>query len=423
MVRIDAGPPGWRHVLYGVFHPEGVDQVLHDPVRWTKQAPQWDEMRAAMGDGLFTSQGDTWHRQRRFVAPVMTRRRVLGSYAPVAVEEMGRVADRWAGQPGVVDVHTEMVGFTVRFITRVLLGVDVEDALPVLHGVAPAFSQGVRRRSASPHPLPMWVPTPTNRRLAAAVRGHRGLVDDIVARRRAAGEGGDDLLGLLLAARDPQGTGDASGTAERGGPEALTDDELTDQVLGFLLAGHETTATTLALALLRLAADPHWQQVLHDEVDAVLGDRAPTAEDLPRLVWTDRVVREVLRMWPSAPTTVRQAPEGDRVLGFDLPPGAVALLSPYATHHSPELWPEPDRFDPERFADPLPGGHRYAWFPFGAGPHACVGAQLAMLEATLGLAVLLQRFRLATELAEPPVDVGIVLRPSAPLPVRVSLRG
>ncbi len=417
VVRIDAGPPGWRHVLYGVFHPDGVEQVLvHDAHRLTKQAPQYRELRAALGDGLFTSEGETWHRQRRFVAPVLTRRRILGSYAPVAVEEMQTVARRWQGG-GVVDVHAEMVGFTVRFITRVLLGVDVQDALPVLSAVADDFNHGVRLRSASPHPLPMWVPTRTNRRLGAAIRAHRALVDEVVAGRRASGAAGDDLLGLLLAARDP----DADGTGQA--RASLSDTELTDQVLAFLLAGHETTATVLALSLLRLAADPHWQQVLHDEVDEVVGDRPPTAEDLPRLVWTERVVKEVLRMWPSAPTTVRLAPEGDTVLGHRLPPGAVVLVSPYATHHSPDLWPEPDRFDPERFSDPLPGGHRYAWFPFGAGPHACVGAQLAMVEATLGLAVLLQRFTLTTELAEPPVDIGIVLRPAGPLPVRVTARG
>jgi len=305
-----------------------------------------------------------------------------------------------------------MVGFTVRFIVRVLLGVDVHDALPVLHAAAPGFNQGVRRRSLSPHPWPMWVPTGTNRRLAAAIRDHRSLVDGIVARRRASAAGGEDLLGLLLAARDP----------DSDGQEALSDTEITDQVLAFLLAGHETTATVLALALLRLAAEPAWQQVLHDEIDAVVGDRSPSAEDLPRLVWTERVVREVLRLWPSAPTTVRLAPDGDTVLGRRIPPGAVVLVSPYATHHSPDLWPEPDRFDPERFVDPLPGGHRYAWIPFGAGAHACVGAQLAMVEAVLGLAVLLQRFRLRTDLREPPLDIGIVLRPSGPLPVHVTHR-
>ena len=420
VVRMDVGPPGWRRVVYGVFHPDGVERVLvHDPHRLTKQAPQYQELRAALGDGLFTSEGERWHRQRRFVAPVLTRRRVLASYAPVAVEEMETVAARWGdglggrgGGERTVDVHAEMVGFTVRFIVRVLLGVDVHDALPALHAAEPGFNQGVRRRSISPRPLPMWVPTGTNRRLAAAIRDHRALVDGIVARRRLVEAGGEDLLGLLLAARDPGPDGE----------EALSDTEITDQVLAFLLAGHETTATVLALALLRLAADPSWQQVLHDEIDTVVGDRPPCAEDLPRLVWTDRVVREVLRLWPSAPTTVRLAPDGDVVMGHRLPPGAVVLVSPYATHHSPDLWPEPDRFDPARFIDPLPGGHRYAWIPFGAGAHACVGAQLAMVEAVLGLTVLLQRFRLSADLTEPPLDVGIVLRPAGPLPVRVSPR-
>lgn len=417
VVEVVAGPPGWRHRLFAVTHPDGVERVLvQDHLRMTKQAPQYGELRAALGDGLFTSEGEVWHRQRRFVAPVLTRRRVLGSYAPVAVTEMAAVAERWeqAARTGAsVDVHADMVGFTVRFVCRVLLGADVENALPVLSAVATDFNTGVVRRSQSPHPSPRWLPTPTNRRLAAAVRAHRSLVEDLVARRRAAGTGGDDLLGLLLAARDP---------APGSGAVALSDREVSDQVRAFLLAGHETTATTLALALLRLAADGHWQQVVSDEVASVVGDRLPEAADLPALVRTEHVVKEVLRLWPSAPTTVRLAPDGDDVLGYRIPPGAVVLLSPYATHHSPDLWPDPDRFDPDRFADPLPGGHRYAWIPFGAGPHACVGAQLAMTEAVLGLAVLLQRFRLRTHLADPPLDVGIVLRPGGRLPVVPSLR-
>ena len=148
--------------------------------------------------------------------------------------------------------------------------------------------------------------------------------------------------------------------------------------------------------------------MLHAEVDQVVGDRPPAAADLAQLVQTDHVVREVLRLWPAAPSTARVAPDGDEVLGRHIPPGATILLSPYATQRSARWWPEPERFDPGRFDDPLPGGHRYAWYPFGAGAHACVGMHLALMEAVLGLATLLQRFEVSAVRDDLPVETGIV---------------
>ncbi len=407
VVRIDVGPPGWRQVLHGVFHPDGVERVLvADPHRLTKQSPMYQELRRALGDGLFTSEGERWKRQRRVLAPALTRRRVLGSYAPMAVTEMTRVADRWAAAADAgetVGARDDMVDFTVRFIGRVLVGADVEFALPVVRSTVPALNRSIMRRGLAAHRLPFAVPTPTNRRMAAAVEENERLVAELVRRRRAAAEG-DDLVGLLLR------TGE------------LDDAEVADQVMTFLFAGHETTATTLAIALHRLAVDPVLQEALRAEVDAVAGDRPPTAADLPGLVGTDHVVREVLRLWPSAPSTARVAPVEDEVLGHRIPAGATVLLSPYATQRSARWWPEPQRFDPGRFADPLPGGHRWAWFPFGAGAHACVGMHLALMEAVLGLATLLQRVEWTTEETSVATDVGIVLRPAGPVPLAVRRR-
>ncbi|RJK94268.1 cytochrome P450 [Vallicoccus soli] len=418
VVRLVAGPPGWRHVLHGVFSPEGVEQVLVDGAgRTSKRSSGYEELRAVLGDGVLTSEGERWRRQRRAVAPALTRRRTTGPYAAAAVEEAQRVAAEWEGPAASgrpVDVHRAMVGFTARFVGRVLLGADVADAVPRLMAVAPDFNREVLRRGQQPHPVPRSWPTPANRRLAAAVAEQRDVVDGLLAQRLARGAdgdggGGEDLLGLLLQGR------------ARGG-EDLDDRELADQVLVFLLAGHETTATALALALVELARSPRWQGALQDEVDAVLGDRPPGGADLPRLVLAERVVREVLRLYPSAPAVPRLAPEGLRVCGHDLPPGATVVVSPWVVHRDPALWPHPLRFDPSRFEAALPGGHRCAWFPFGAGPRACVGMQLALAEAVLALATLLRRYRLSTHLDAVPLVAGIALRPDGPLPVRVHRR-
>jgi cytochrome P450 len=253
----------------------------------------------------------------------------------------------------------------------------------------------------------------------------RDIVEGIVAARRAITSTGrdtlpsdrrhEDLLGLLLAARDSPVNGDAG--------DALSDAEIADQVLVFLLAGHETTATTVACALVELARHPEWQEVVHHEVDRVVGERQVTGADAPALVWTDRVARETLRLYPAAHSVSRLAPNGDVILGHRIPPGADVLVSPWVTQRSPLLWPSPERFDPARFECPLPGGHRFAWFPFGAGPHACIGAQLAMLEATLVLATLLRAYRLGTEIERIPLAAGITLRPAARLPLTLTARG
>ena len=171
-----------------------------------------------------------------------------------------------------------------------------------------------------------------------------------------------------------------------------------------------------------LAQHPQWQEALHEEVDAVVGARAVTGADVPALVQTDRVVRETLRLYPAAHTVGRKAAHGEVLLGHRIPPGGNVLVSPWATQRSPALWPHPHRFDPERFAAPNPGGTRYAWFPFGAGPHACIGAQLAMLEATMVLASLVQAYRFDTEITDIPLLPGITLRPAAALPIRLTAR-
>jgi len=421
VVRLDAGPPGWRTTLHAVFSPDGVEQVLGQPDRLVRRTPAFGELRETIGDGLVTSEGEVWRRQRRLVAPAFTRRRLVPGYAEAVGREAAAAVERWSraavrGEP--VDAHAEMVTVTARVIGWVLFGTDIGEALPRLVRMGPFVNALLLRRSVTPHPLPRWVPTATNRRLAAAVAEMREIVDEIIAQRsREAGPTAVDrrranLLDLLLAP-----AADGSDAAP------LTHDEVADQVLVFLLAGHETTATTLAFALYELARHPQWQEELRREVDEVVGARPVEGTDVPSLVQVDHVVRETLRLYPAAHTVGRRVPDDGEVLaGHRIPPRANVVVSPWATQRSPELWPDPDRFDPERFAVPLPGGTRHAWFPFGAGPHACIGAQLSLLESTMVLATVVQAYRLDTDLDAVPLRAGITLRPAAPVPVRLTRR-
>ncbi len=415
VARIDVGPPGWRTTFYSVSSPDAVLQVLGQPDLYSKNTPAYREVRLALGNGMLTSEGEVWHRQRRFLAPVFTRRRIENSYAEIMVEEAQRLVASWtaaaaAGEP--VDAHAAMIEVTSRIIGRILFGADMSAAIPRIMRVA-FVNEAVMMRGLVPHAMPMWVPTPSNRRLIAGLGEMRGVVADIVTARRSgrAEQPTDDMLGLLLEARDDQNSRDR-----------LSDQEVADQVLIFLLAGHETTATTLACLLIELARSGQWQEAVRSELSQVLVGRPPKASDLSTLPMTGWAVREAMRMYPAAHSVGRSAERDDVLCGHRIPAGSSVIVSPWAIHHSPKVWDQPDVFDPGRFDLPdgrHPGGHRYAWFPFGAGPHTCVGMQLAMLEAPLVLATVLQTFRVRTDLSAIPLTPAISLRPAAELPVRL----
>ena len=414
LVRIVAGPPGWRMAFYSVAAPELVSEILGHPDRFDKNVPTYRQMRWALGNGMLTSEDEVWHRQRRFLAPIFTPRRITTQYAPVMADEAAQLVDRWReaeARGETVDANADMVNLTSRIIGRILFGTDLSLALPQIRNVK-FVSDELLRRGLAPHPVPMRIPTSANRRLAAGLADLRGLVATIIAERRSQGghpAEAQDMLGMLLQARDDENRQDR-----------LTDAEVADQALVFLLAGHDTTGSTLACLLVELARSPQWQAILREEVHRVLGGRPPTAEDIPHLVWTGRAVREAMRMYPAAHTIGRSAKKDEILNGFHIPAGSILLLSSWAVHHSPTIWPDPDTFDPRRFDVPVgefPGGHRHAWFPFGAGPRACVGMQLAMVEVPLVLAAIISAFSLSTELTSIPVDPAISLHPASALPV------
>jgi cytochrome P450 len=250
----------------------------------------------------------------------------------------------------------------------------------------------------------------------AGLRQTRQIVDDLIARRRASGvtEPVNDMLGLLLAARD------ADNEADR-----LSDSEVADQATLFLLAGHDTTSVTLSCVLLQLARHPDWQDRLRGEVDSVLDGRAPTAADLPSLSWTGRAVRETLRLFPAA-HGVGRSTYVDQVLGgYRIPAGVWVEVSIWGVQHSARVWPEPERFDPTRFDLPegqAPGGHRFAYLPFGAGVRACIGMPISLTEVQITLATILQAYVVTTPLTAIPVHAAITLLPTGRVPIVVRPR-
>jgi cytochrome P450 len=412
LVRFVAGPPGLRLDIYAVFHPDGVQQVLASASsRYTKDNLFYREIAAILGDGLLTSEGEVWRQQRRTLQPLFTRRRVA-TYGELMAREAALLVDRWrpfAKRAEPVDLDTEMTRLTLRVVGQVLFGSSVDQAVPVILSAMPVLSEHARRRGLSPVRLPASWPTPANRRAARAQHALYEVTDQIIA--QAGADGGEDLVTLLLNARDP----------ETGSP--LDPKEIRDQILIFLLAGHETTSTALTFALHLLGHHPEAQRRLREEVDTTLAGRAATASDLPALPYTAMVIKEAMRLYPPAYATGRLTWDGDKLLGHAIPPRSVVTVSMWATHRHPDFWAEPERFDPERFVPALEAGrHRYAYFPFGGGARACIGGHFAMLEAVLALATVAQAYELRTAPDPVPLTTGITLRPARPLPCVVTPR-
>nr|BFD94467.1 cytochrome P450 [Kitasatospora sp. Xyl93] len=411
VVRFQAGPPGLRADFYGVFSPDGVRQVLAgEAANFRKENSFYDELRTSVGNGLLTSQDAVYQRQRRMVQPLFTRRRVDG-YADALAQEAQSLAERWRAVPGgVVDAAEETSRFALRAVARILFGADVEQAVAVVHHSFPVLGEYVKERGYAPVRLPRSWPTPSNRRGARAQRALYGVCDRIISERAARGgdEDADDLLTLLGRARDDDG-------------ERLDPAELRDQVLVFLLAGHETTATALAFALHLLALHPEQRRLAREEARTVLAGRAPTAADLDALPYITRVLKEAMRLYPSAALGGRRAVAETVIDGYVIPAGAQVVVAPLVTHRHPDHWVDPERFDPDRFLPEAERArHRYAWFPFGGGPRACIGQHFSMLEAVLALGVLLRDFDVEAVDRRVALAQGITLRAASPMRIRVA---
>jgi cytochrome P450 len=415
VARLAVGPPGLRLDLYCVFHPDGVREVLAGSREgYSKRNRFYRQIAEALGSGLLTSGGELWQHQRRLIQPLFTRRQIA-SYADLMAEEAATVASRWerAGGDGRgVDANGEMVRLTLRVVGRSIFGDDVERAVEVLDSAFPVLNRRTFRRAMSPMAAPPSWPTADNRRAARAREALYGVVDELIARRARAGAEGDDLVSRLLSARDPD-TG-----------EAMDVQQVRDEALIFLLAGHETTSTALTFTLHLLGRHPREQAKVQDELDAVLAGRPPTTDDLPALGRTTMAIKEAMRLYPPAYALGRRSEAKTEIGGYVIPAGSNVLVSQYATHRHPQFWDDPERFDPARFTpEREEARHRYAYFPFGAGPRACIGSHFAMLEAVIAVAVLLQRCHVRSQLAEVPLDTqGITLRARGPVPLEVTAR-
>lgn len=408
LARFRIGPPGLGFVFDAVFHPEGARRVLATDARdYDKGVPVVTELARVFGDGLVTSEGARWALHRRIIQPQFTRQRVH-SYTGMVAEEARRLVESWRGAAGSgrpVDLHEGAVRFSLGVLERTVLGGRVGGAVPVLEETLPALNQHVARRGLSPVRLPAWVPTTANRRAERARAALHGLVGGLVQERQRVGPGGQDLISRLLEAEDPETGTSLDAAAVRN--EAVT----------FLVAGQETTASALAFTLDLLGRHQAVQDAVRKEAVRVLGKGPAVPAAAQELELAGRVVHETLRLLPPVHTLVRRARRPVEVLGRRLPAGRVVAVSVWGIHRHPDVWSEPGRFAPDRFAGSPP--HRYAHLPFGGGPRACVGAHLALLELTLAVAAVTSTYHLRAPPEHPELDAGLTLRPGGPVPCRL----
>lgn len=382
-------------------HPDAIKHVMVDNNHnYDKATRGYDVLRQFLGNGLLTSEGDFWRRQRRIAQPAFHKKRIAG-FAQTMVDDTLDMLAGWettAGLGRTIDMSHEMMALTLRIVGKTLLSTDVLDSADQVGSAVTVLNEWADKALDSM--LPIGFPTPSTQRAKAASRRLDAVIEGIIAQRRA-GEPGEDLLGMLMATKD----------AETG--ETMTDKQLRDEVMTIFLAGHETTANALSWIFYLLSTHPDVERRVRAELDAALGGTPPLLEDLGKLTYLGMVIKEAMRLYPPAWIIDRHAIGEDEVLGYRIRKNTLVLVSPYVTHRHPALWPNPEGFDPLRFTPELEEARpRYAYFPFGGGPRQCIGNGFAMMEAQLITATVLQRFR-PWLVPGHPVELGplITLRP------------
>lgn len=386
------------HRVLMVSDPNAIERVLVSEARNYRKHFALRLNPMLLGNGLLTSEGDFWLRQRKLMQPAFLRSRLV-RYSAAFVDFTRQLLERW--RPGLaVDILTEMERLTLDITAQTLFGAGVEaDAADIGASLCVAQECFVQRFLSAIR-VPLSWPTPSNLRLKRAVRRLDEILYRIIADRRGHPSDRGDLLSILLNAQEEDGT-------------RMTDRQLRDEAMTLFLAGHETTALTLSWTWACLGQNPEAEAKLAAEVHEVLGDRLPTADDLPRLRYAEHVVTESMRLYPPAYVVGREALTDCELGGYPVAKGMTVLMVQWIMHRDPRFFAEPEKFRPERWAEGLAQRiPKYAYFPFGGGPRLCIGNTFAMMESVLVLATLAQRYRFTVQPGHPIVPAAsFTLRP------------
>ena len=406
-----------RRQVFVCNNPETVKEAFatkHE-IYQRKTAQMRHALEPLIGDGLFVSDGETWKTRRRIVAPIIHTTRVP-NFFPVMVETIEERTAAWRalGEGAAIDALQEMAHLTAEIICRTIFGRQL--GRHYASEVVESFTDYQQHIDQVDMPsllgMPDWFPRRRGRRIKRAVARIDAVLDEIISSYAArSDEAETSVIGGLLDARDDDG-------------RPLARQAIRNEASVIFMAGHETTANTLAWAWFLLSQVPSARARLHHEVDAVLADRTPEFSDIARLPYTRAVIEETLRLYPPVPVLGREALRADTLAGQAIPRGSIVLVVPWLLHRNPTLWERADHFEPERFLGAARGGQsKYGYVPFAIGPRICAGLTFGLVEAILALAMLARRF-------DPALEDGVVvepvcrlsLRPGETLPMRLTTR-
>jgi cytochrome P450 len=402
----------WRR-RFIINEPSGIRHVLLDnAANYRKSELTRRLLEPGLGRGLLTSEGETWRRHRRIMAPAFDRRSIEG-YAPIITAVTHDLLEKWdaLADSSEIDVGAAMMHTTLHIISRAMFSANSDEIVDVVERGVGRYQTAVRPSLLDLLGFPAWFANLfSHRRGTAAVFNEFDKAVDELISSRAHGPSGQpkDLLGRLVAARD----------AETGG--GMTAKEVRDEVVTIFMAGHETTAQALTWTWYLLSLHPSVAARLDEELRTVLNGRTPEYGDIANLRYTRMVIEESMRLYPPAHTMAREPIATDYVLGQRIPARAIVLISPWLLHRKASLWRDPHRFDPDRFTTEPP---RFSYIPFGAGQRICIGAAFAMTEAILMLAMIAQRYRLSLKAGHPIEPQGLItLRPRYGMPMTLKRR-
>ena len=405
VVRINIGGRN----QYMVFRPEDVKYVMQENHRNYGRSPAFRVLKRFLGEGLLTSDGDFWRQQRRLAQPAFHRQKITVLAATMVQESAAWVAElRQRDLSGPVNISQALMDVTMRIVCKTLFSTDASQKLNGLSHSLETLNVLANKSLMSPIKWPASWPTPNNLRYEKARRQVDTLIYDFIANRKQTGTRHDDLLDMLLYAEDED-------TGQR-----MPEKQLRDECVTLFTAGHETTAVSMAWTIYLLAHNPLILSRLKAEVATVLGADSgvlPPVEAFRALPYTMQVVQESMRLYPPAWAMSRMALADDQIGPYHIPKGDTVVVSPYLLHHDPTNWPDPDRFDPDRFAPGADAGRpAYAYMPFGGGPRLCIGNQFALMEMQILLALFVQSFAIQLVDSKPirPQPL-ITLRPSRPV--------
>ena len=397
-------------VSHQLSHPDHIQHVLHGNFANYRKGRGYKILKLSLGEGLLTSEGALWQRQRKMTQPSFQGQQVA-SFVGTMAENTLAMLRRWEGnaqQNAAFDVVPDFMRLTLNIAAQVLFTTNLEaDAESIRRTLDIGRDYSVDR-AWSIFPPPLSIPTRRNREYRSALANIHGIIDRIIAARRRESAPISDLLTMLMEARDESGA-------------AMSDKQLRDEVITLLTAGHETTTLALAWTCFLIGTRPEVVERMTTEA-AFLNGRTPAYEDLMKLRYSRMVVEESMRLYPPVWTLARTAVNEDEIGGYPIPAGSEILIFPYITQRHPKWWQDPDVFRPERFAPENSAARpRYAYLPFGAGPRTCIGLNFAMTEILVALTLILQRFRIALAIDPATVraDPSVTLQPRPGVPVRL----